>query len=52
MKVSILMPIYNRIEFLQESLSSIKRQTHKDLELLIGFTESRLSTENRRMSTG
>jgi len=36
MKVSILMPIYNGIEFLQESLPSVRRQTHKDWELLIG----------------
>jgi len=37
MKVSILMPIYNGIEFLQESLLSVRRQTHKDWELLIGI---------------
>jgi glycosyltransferase involved in cell wall biosynthesis len=37
MKVSILMPIYNGIEFLHESLPSIRRQTHKDWELLIGI---------------
>ena len=37
MKVSILMPIYNGIEYLQESLPSVKRQTHKDWELLIGI---------------
>jgi glycosyltransferase involved in cell wall biosynthesis len=37
MKVSILMPIYNGIEFLQESLPSVRRQTHKDWELLIGI---------------
>ena len=37
MKVSILMPIYNGIEFLHESLPSVRRQTHKDWELLIGI---------------
>jgi len=37
MKISILMPVYNGIEFLQESLPSVKRQTHRDWELLIGI---------------
>ena len=37
MKISVLMPIYNGIEFLQESLPSVRRQTHKDWELLIGI---------------
>lgn len=36
MKVSILMPIYNGIEFLNESLDSIKSQTHQDWQLFIG----------------
>lgn len=34
--ISILMPIYNGIEFLEESISSIKTQTSIDWELLIG----------------
>jgi len=37
MKISVLMPIYNGIEFLQESLPSVKRQTHRDWELFIGI---------------
>jgi glycosyltransferase involved in cell wall biosynthesis len=36
MKISILMPIYNGIEFLNESLESVKSQTYKDWEILIG----------------
>ena len=34
--VSILMPIYNGIEFIEESISSIKSQTYQDWELIIG----------------
>ena len=34
--ISILMPIYNGIEFINESLESIKKQTYKEWELIIG----------------
>lgn len=34
--ISILMPLYNGIEFLRQSASSVKRQTYKEWELLIG----------------
>lgn len=37
MKVSILMPVYNGIEFLNESLESVKIQTHQDWQLIIGI---------------
>lgn len=37
MRVSILMPIYNGIEFFQESFPTVRRQTHTDWELLIGI---------------
>jgi glycosyltransferase involved in cell wall biosynthesis len=37
MKISILMPIYNGIEFFQESFPTVRRQTHTDWELLIGI---------------
>jgi glycosyltransferase involved in cell wall biosynthesis len=37
MKISILMPIYNGIEFFKESFRTISRQTHTDWELLIGI---------------
>ena len=33
---SILIPLYNGIEFLEETLESIKNQTFKDYEILIG----------------
>lgn len=35
--ISILMPIYNGIEFIDESVSSILNQTHKEWELIIGI---------------
>lgn len=34
--ISILMPIYNGIEYIEESINSIKSQTYPDWELLIG----------------
>jgi len=35
--ISILMPIYNGIEFIEESVSSILRQNYDKWELLIGI---------------
>jgi len=35
--ISILMPIYNGIEFLNESLPTVLYQTHKNWELIIGI---------------
>ncbi len=35
--ISILIPIYNGIEFLEECLSTIRRQTYKDWEVIIGI---------------
>ena len=35
--ISILMPIYNGIEFIHESVPSILEQTYDKLELLIGI---------------
>ncbi len=34
--VSIVIPLYNGIEFLEETLVSVKAQTYKDYEVLIG----------------
>lgn len=34
--VSIMIPLYNGVEFLDECLNSIKCQTHKDWEVIIG----------------
>jgi len=34
--ISILMPIYNGIEFIEESVSSILNQTYDQWELIIG----------------
>jgi teichuronic acid biosynthesis glycosyltransferase TuaG len=35
--ISILMPLYNGAEFLDDSVNSVIAQTHKDWELLIGI---------------
>ncbi len=35
--ISILIPIYNGIEFIEESVSSVLNQTYKNWELLIGI---------------
>ena len=35
--ISILMPIYNGIEFIHESVKSIKNQTYAHWELIIGI---------------
>jgi glycosyltransferase involved in cell wall biosynthesis len=35
--INILMPIYNGIEFIDESVTSIKKQTFKEWELIIGI---------------
>lgn len=35
--VSILMPVYNGIEFVEESVSSIQNQSYQDWELIIGI---------------
>ena len=35
--ISILIPIYNGVEYLDQSLSSIIRQTYKDWEVIIGI---------------
>lgn len=35
--ITILMPIYNGIEFIDESVNSIKNQNYKNWELLIGI---------------
>jgi len=35
--ISILMPIYNGIEFINESVPSILQQTYGEWELLIGI---------------
>ena len=35
--ISILMPLYNGLEFLSDSISSIQKQSYKEWELLIGI---------------
>jgi len=35
MKISVLMPVYNRQKYIKEAISSILNQTYKDIQLLI-----------------
>ena len=35
--ISILIPIYNGVEFIEESVSSVLNQTYDQWELLIGI---------------
>jgi len=43
--ISILMPIYNGIEFLEQSLLSIINQTYKNWELIIGINGVPIDSE-------
>lgn len=45
MNVSILIPLYNGIEFLETSLSSIKNQTYTDWEVIIGINGHQQESE-------
>ena len=44
-QISILMPIYNGIEFIQDSVSSIKRQTYTNWDLIIGINGHPVNSE-------
>jgi len=44
-QISILMPIYNGIEFIQYSVSSIKQQTYINWDLLIGINGHPVNSE-------
>ena len=44
-KISILMPIYNGIDFLEESLQSVKNQTYTNWELIIGINGHQPNSE-------
>ncbi len=35
--ISILIPIYNGIEFIEQSIGSVLTQTYKDWEIIIGI---------------
>jgi glycosyltransferase involved in cell wall biosynthesis len=45
MNVSILIPLYNGIEFLETSLSSIKNQTYSHWEVIIGINGHTIESE-------
>lgn len=44
-KITILMPIYNGIEFIEESVNSIKKQTYTNWELIIGINGHQENSE-------
>ena len=47
--ISILLPIYNGIEFINESVSTVIYQTYRDWELIIGINgHSRASVEYKK----
>ena len=49
-KVSIVIPIYNSEQFLQESLESVLNQTYKDVEIIAindGSSDSSLDILNQ-----
>jgi glycosyltransferase involved in cell wall biosynthesis len=46
MKVSVLIPTLNRLGYLKESLDSARRQTHRDLEILVSDDGSTDGSQN------
>lgn len=45
MKVSVIMPVYNGAQYLQEAIDSILQQTYRDFEFIIiddGSTDNSL----------
>jgi glycosyltransferase involved in cell wall biosynthesis len=48
--ISILMPIYNGIEFIEESVSSILEQTYDQWELIIGINGHQSNSEVYKMA--
>ena len=54
MKVSVIIPTYNRIAFLRSALESVKAQTFEDYECLIAndHPPSRAELENLIQSEG
>ncbi|WP_054754513.1 glycosyltransferase family 2 protein [Piscibacillus salipiscarius] len=35
MKVSVIIPVYNTVEYLEDCLESVINQTYKDLEIIV-----------------
>lgn len=48
--ISILMPIYNGIEYIEESVNSIKNQTFSEWELLIGINGHTKDSEEYKIA--
>jgi glycosyltransferase involved in cell wall biosynthesis len=48
--ISIIMPIYNGIEFIHESVGSILKQTYDDWELIIGINGHPKDSETYRIA--
>jgi len=47
--ISILLPLHNGIEFLGDSISSIRNQTYPSWELLIGVNGVEITSEEYRL---
>ena len=39
-KVSVIIPIYNAKEYMQQCISSIQSQSHENLEILLDFVST------------
>ena len=50
--ISILLPIYNGIEFINESVSTVIYQTYKDWELIIGINGHPKESEIYKIAKG
>ena len=44
-QISILMPVYNGLEFIQDSISSVKQQTYTNWDLIIGINGHPVNSE-------
>jgi alpha-1,3-rhamnosyltransferase len=37
--VTVIIPVYNKVEYLQDSLNSVVNQTYSNIEIIIVWTE-------------
>ena len=48
--ISILMPVYNGIEFINDSVPSVINQSYKDWELIIGINGHKENSQTYRIA--